>query len=434
MALLRLPSRENPLEKTKRLLEEAEAGLRTFIDAYDRRGPNAEESSSKCLKLANSDSVDSEESSFSKARAGPASWAYRSRHVDFRLEVGKIKQYHAAVRMRHNPKTLDEFELITKFLDDAKTIFTNKGAHSDLCNTLNSIGMLKQSRKLYADASDYFKRVIEIRTDKLPTDRAGLAQAFVSLGTNLLKDQPPVEKAQQRYQYALPLLEEALAHYLAAFHARHPKVAWGHAAIADACGKLKDYERAQHHLDLAYAIRSKMGDERGLLELKCLGEGLQRQMAAEDNESFSKSSIKLWKRTRRHVLVAGSDGRGGATEAVSSSLSDQPERAADLACVARVLSGRIQHRSGTETSSLKALVASASNANGEGTSSFFGLVLAARKATEEAEKAEQEAKEIAQREEADEPAAGSSGRMSDSKITAPVTTDDVEMAVPTAQA
>ena len=52
----------------------------------------------------------------------------------------------------------------------------------------------------------------------------------------------------------------------------------------------------------------------------------------------------------------------------------------------------------------------------------------------ERQRTEQEAKEIAQREEADEPAAGSSGRMSDSKITAPVTTDDVEMAVPTAQA
>ena len=46
--------------------------------------------------------------------------------------------------------------------------------------------------------------------------RAGLAQAFVSLGANLLKDQAPVEKAAERYKEALPLLEAALGHDRAA--------------------------------------------------------------------------------------------------------------------------------------------------------------------------------------------------------------------------
>ena len=75
--------------------------------------------------------------------------------------------------------------------------------------------------------------------------------------------------------------------------------------------------RAQQHLDLAYSIRSKTGDERGLLELKSLGEAIERERLAE--EEGSKGGAKkaggarrsLWRRTRE-VLVEGEGGGGGS--------------------------------------------------------------------------------------------------------------------------
>ena len=98
-------------------------------------------------------------------------------------QVGKIKQYHAVVRMIHNPKTLDEDDIIQTFLVDAHLIFDgmpdNNTTNALRCDTLNSMGTHKQNRKLFADATDYFHKAMDIRTQKLASDAAGLAQARV---------------------------------------------------------------------------------------------------------------------------------------------------------------------------------------------------------------------------------------------------------------
>lgn len=235
--------------------------------------------------------------------------------------------------------------------------------------------MLKQSRKLHAEATDFYRRVIEIRTDKLINDRAGLAQAFVSLGVNLLKDQQPADMAQERYREALPLLEEALGHYLAAFHKQHPKVAHGHAAIAECCGRLGEYDRAEHHLGLAEEIRTKMGDERGLLELRTLNASITAQRKVEERPGLANMSSKgkmgsLWKRhTMRDVLVAG--GSGGSAAA-------QAGRAGAPNASAEAESARAATNNPWQRVTAQLNVAKSNN-------SFFELVLAARRATAEAQ-------------------------------------------------
>ena len=123
--------------------------------------------------------------------------------------------------MIHNPKTLDEDDLIQAFLAEAQEIFdtmSDSATTSALrCDTLNSMGMHKQSRKLFAGATEYFRKALNIRVAKLASDAAGLAQAYVSLGNNLVIAQEPAEKQLERCQEALPLLEKALHHYQAAF-------------------------------------------------------------------------------------------------------------------------------------------------------------------------------------------------------------------------
>ena len=62
-----------------------------------------------------------------------------------------------------------------------------------------------------------YRKALNIRVAKLASDAAGLAQAYVSLGNNLVIAQEPAEKQLERCQEGLTLLEKALHHYQAAF-------------------------------------------------------------------------------------------------------------------------------------------------------------------------------------------------------------------------
>ena len=128
-------------------------------------------------------------------------------------------QYHGVVRMRYNPPDVDEDAVIQSYLEEALELFEEVGsdferegnhreelgAHDARCNVLNSIGMHKQKQKLFGEASLYFRKNLDVRLNKLASDHAGLGQAYVSLGSNLLHNQPPHEEDSARAKEALPL-------------------------------------------------------------------------------------------------------------------------------------------------------------------------------------------------------------------------------------
>jgi len=230
---------------------------------------------------------------------GPAGWAYRSPHHDMREKVGIIKWTHAVVRIIHNPKTVDEHALILANLNEALTIFDASNSHGMRCETLNSLGTLKQKRKQFADAKEYYLRALTIRREKLSTERAGLAQACVSLGLLLIADQPPAEKQPERAAEALPYLMEAEKHYEAAFHPHHTKVAHAHKGLAECHMKLGDMEKAQEHLDKALEISKS--STMHMTELQALMLRLEEQRKHEESarrtlRRQASSGISLWRR------------------------------------------------------------------------------------------------------------------------------------------
>jgi hypothetical protein len=169
-------------------------------------------------------------------------------------------------------------------------------------------------------------------------------------------------------------------------------VSHGHAAIAEACGKLGEFSRAEEHLGYAYAIRRKIEDERGLCELKCLGETLNRLQAEAEAKAGGPPSL-LGRSSSGKLGKSGSDSFsfwGAASKPsrwrrapaappstnvdVGSRVSDATLKPEDLALVRRVLSGRAQTLA--ERTARQAQQGGAVPAG-----SFFDLVLAARTAT-----------------------------------------------------
>ena len=194
-----------------------------------------------------------------------------------------------------------------------------------MAETLNSLGTLKQKRKQFADATEYFKRALSLRRDKLPSDKAGLAQAHLSLARLLVVDQPPADKQDERCNEALPLLEAALEQYLAAFHAQHPKVGWAHQGIAECMMKLGKLEKAQEHLDIALTI-SKTSPSR-VTELQALGERVEQERAQKKalmRGASSKGLGSMWKKSAAKVLRAGSSSRNLFAPSAASPEGSQP--------------------------------------------------------------------------------------------------------------
>ena len=331
---------EDILQKTNKLLDEVESGIRRFFVHYDETHPKKSmRRSSESSGISGSESSErsrfegaypssgSESSRITKIHhdVGPAAWAYRDSHHDMREMVGRLKQYHAVVRMIHNPATVDEHALILSNLNEALLIFDSTNSHSMRCDCLNSLGTLKQKRKQFADATEYFKRALSLRRDKLPSDKAGLAQAHLSLARLLVVDQPPADKQDERCNEALPLLEAALEQYLAAFHAQHPKVGWAHQGIAECMMKLGKLEKAQEHLDIALTI-SKTSPSR-VTELQALGERVEQERAQKKalmRGASSKGLGSMWKKSAAKVLRAGSSSRNLFAPSAASPEGSQP--------------------------------------------------------------------------------------------------------------
>lgn len=281
--------------------EMSSKSLRNLRSSAERMGEARGEASAKSSKTLHSEAS----SASTKADLGPAAWAYRDHTSDFREEIGRIRQFHGVVRMIFNPKDVDEYDEISASLDEALAIFTALPAsHKYACDTLNSLGSLKQKRHAYKDAYSFFHKRLEIQESKLANDKGGLAQAYVSLGTLLLAvDVPKLAIAacpsygaraldeKERCAEALPLFESALKCYVAAFHAKHPKVSWAHEAIAKCMIQLarlgveelssgeRVLERAKDNLRIARDISKN--DERRLAELK--GHELALESLVESN-------------------------------------------------------------------------------------------------------------------------------------------------------
>lgn len=266
------------------------------------------------------------------------------------MELGRIMQYHGVVRMRYGPTDVqDEGQRIQTYLDEALALFDESasrfehdgnhrdelGAHGAKCDVLNSIGMQKQKQKLFGEASRYFRKHLDVRLSKLSSDHAGLGQAYVSLGSNLLHDQPPHEEDAARAKEALPLLTEAKRHYHLEFHERHPKLVHAHKGLSHCYLKLRRPKEAREHLHQARAIceASSVPNQKQLAELEGLealideSEGLKpanpaasrllRRANSSDGRGSSSNLRSLLKRASTASMVVGAFG-SKATASFSS--------------------------------------------------------------------------------------------------------------------
>ena len=302
---------ESPLAETKAVLTAAQSTIESFLAAYDERRTELHARRSQTTLFGSSRSLPTREetatspmASERSARTSPGApslavgfemtggegagdeWR-RGHTVDFRKEMGTIYQYHGVVRYIFNPKVEREEAIIRESLNKSRAIREAIGDYSGLADTLNSIGMLKMSHKLFRDARTIFERVVEIRERHVASDHAGLAQANVSLG-EALRAQGRMEagkkpsdsrsaldenstaaggqlahikpQAIEKFRAAEACMERALSHYKIAFTDTHPKVANAHQGIAEVLFELGDYAKGEGHLDKAIEIRRSAQD------------------------------------------------------------------------------------------------------------------------------------------------------------------------------
>ena len=144
--------------------------------------------------------------------------------------VATMEQSQSAVKLIYDPRNGKELEHrgVEKGLQSAIAAFEASANWPKLCDTLNSLGILCERRRMFGEARKTYERALATRTERTPDDHAGLAQAYISLA-NLLGDKSyfgqrrsvgdaatPTAQRMRRAAEVLPLYQQALERYLKA--------------------------------------------------------------------------------------------------------------------------------------------------------------------------------------------------------------------------
>lgn len=176
-----------------------------------------------------------------------------------RSQLGEILQGQSAARLIFNTDRSED-RLIEANLREALQLRRSAGLFAGVADTLNSLGMLKNKQKMYAEAHKYFLQSLEVRKD-LPggsEEQAkariqAIAQSYVSLGNLAIErgDEAAKSKngskaeAKTFYSQAVTELQSSKAAYIEGFSADHPKVAWALEGLAKVHLKLNELHEAQ---------------------------------------------------------------------------------------------------------------------------------------------------------------------------------------------
>ena len=232
-----------------------------------------------------------------QARTGGTSAEQLNRHLtnDWAEDLSGVLQGLGVTLLIYNTDRSED-KLIENYLTESLELRESKLLRKAMGETLNSLGMLKQKQKLYAEAEQVFRRSLETRRkmpegeDKGKEKHKDIAQSLVSLGTLYIEmgdlkitNAPSIisrmssysgrsESAREsarspdgrntdngNYAKALEMYQEAKEAYIVGFGSQsNPKVAWALEGIGKVMQKMGDLRPAEEALSEAIAIRRSL--------------------------------------------------------------------------------------------------------------------------------------------------------------------------------